>query len=124
MTDVFVSYAREDRERVAPLVEALEARGWSVWWDREILAGKTWDKVLGVELDRARCIVVVWSVTSIESEWVREEAAGLHSHIIKAAIDSYPFIKRADCAMFAVTLAFLSVKAWAEHEDRHRPPRE
>ena len=58
-----------------------------------------------------------------EEKWVREEAGELHSHIIKSTIDSYPFIKRADCAMFAVTLAFLSVKAWAEHEDRNQPPR-
>ena len=74
-----------------------------------------------VEMNR---MVAAMHLNPEEEKWVREEAAGLHSHIIKAAIDSYPFIKRGDCAMFAVTLAFLSVKAWAEHEDRHRPPRQ
>ena len=28
--------ARTDRERVVPLVDALEAQGWSVWWDPNI----------------------------------------------------------------------------------------
>jgi len=35
MADVFVSYARSDKARVAPLVAAIEAQGWSVWWDRK-----------------------------------------------------------------------------------------
>ncbi len=36
MADIFLSYASEDRERVIPLVEALQADGFSVWWDRNI----------------------------------------------------------------------------------------
>ena len=39
MADVFVSYARSDKVRVAPLVAAIEAQGWSVWWDPDINAG-------------------------------------------------------------------------------------
>ena len=34
MADIFVSYASDDRDRVQSLVEALEAEGWTVWWDR------------------------------------------------------------------------------------------
>jgi len=33
MADVFVSYARRDKERVAPLVALIEAQGWSVYPD-------------------------------------------------------------------------------------------
>ena len=29
-------HARGDKARVAPLVAAIEAQGWSVWWDPEI----------------------------------------------------------------------------------------
>lgn len=36
MADVFVSYARSDKARVAPLVAAIEAQGWSVWWDPDL----------------------------------------------------------------------------------------
>jgi hypothetical protein len=81
------------------------------------------DELLARTTAQMNQMVSAMRLTHDEEKWVREEAAGLHSHIIKATIDSYPFIKRADCAMFAVTLAFLSVKAWAEHEDRNRPPR-
>ena len=40
MSDIFISYAREDRPRAAAIARALEAQGWSVWWDWIILAGK------------------------------------------------------------------------------------
>ena len=36
MADVFVSYSRIDKARVAPLVAAIEAQGWSVWWDPDL----------------------------------------------------------------------------------------
>ena len=40
MADIFVSYARADKARVAPLVAALERQGWSVWWDPAIVPGQ------------------------------------------------------------------------------------
>jgi hypothetical protein len=39
MSDIFVSYDDQDRERVRRIVETLEARGWSVWWDHRISTG-------------------------------------------------------------------------------------
>jgi hypothetical protein len=39
MSDIFISYSRQDKERVAALASALQVRGWSVWWDIEILTG-------------------------------------------------------------------------------------
>ena len=72
--DIFFSYAREDEARVAPVVAALEARGWSVFWDRRIPAGQTWRSHIGRALDQARCVVVAWSEHSINSKWVLEEA--------------------------------------------------
>ncbi len=74
MADVFLSYAAEDRDRVAPLVDFLESRGWSVWWDRSLRPGETWPEVIERELNRARCIVVAWSQRSVVSPWVRLEA--------------------------------------------------
>jgi TIR domain/Sel1 repeat len=72
--DIFVSYAREDQARVAPVVAALQARGWSVFWDRRIPAGQTWRSHIGRALEKARCVVVAWSEHAIRSEWVVEEA--------------------------------------------------
>jgi hypothetical protein len=74
MADIFISYASEDRDRVKPLAEALEDRGWSVFWDFTIPVGKTWRQVIAEALDAARCAVVFWSSTSINSDWVHEEA--------------------------------------------------
>ncbi len=43
MSDIFISYAREDREIAGRLAGALEAAGWSVWWDSKLRAGtSTW----------------------------------------------------------------------------------
>jgi formylglycine-generating enzyme required for sulfatase activity len=74
MTDVFISYARKDLEKVRPLVEAIEGAGYDVFWDRETPAGMTRRQYVGKALDEARCIIVVWSASSIGSYWVIEEA--------------------------------------------------
>lgn len=77
MSQIFVSYARADRGRVAKLVGALEAWGWSVFWDREIPPGATWPTHLEEVVREANCVVVVWSQASVDPErhWVRVEAA-------------------------------------------------
>src|SRR5215211_8193119 len=74
MSDIFISYANDDTSRVEPLAEALQAQGWSVWWDRVIPAGKTFDEVIEEAINAAKCIVVVWSDKSVSSRWVRTEA--------------------------------------------------
>jgi serine/threonine-protein kinase len=75
-TDVFVSYKAEDRARLKPLVAALEAEGFSVWWDQHIGGGANWHEEIERHLDGARCVVVVWSKRSVASEgrFVRDEA--------------------------------------------------
>jgi hypothetical protein len=75
MTDIFISYANSDRERAREIANELSARGWSVWWDRKIRAGQTFDEVIERELDTANYIVVLWSAASVASEWVKNEAA-------------------------------------------------
>jgi adenylate cyclase len=74
MADVFVSYARSDKARVAPLVAAIEAQGWSVWWDPAIDAGQQFDDQIEAELKAAKAVLVVWTPTSATSRWVRGEA--------------------------------------------------
>ncbi|MGE5816092.1 MAG: toll/interleukin-1 receptor domain-containing protein, partial [Acidobacteriota bacterium] len=83
MSDIFVSYAREDRHIAASLATHLEAQGWTVWWDRQILAGKEFDKVIETEIGQARCVLVIWSAHSVESRWVKTEAGeGLRRDIL------------------------------------------
>ncbi len=74
MTDVFISYASEDRDRAGRLASALAALGWSVWWDRKIITGQAFDQAIERELETAKSIVVLWSTHSTASEWVKNEA--------------------------------------------------
>jgi hypothetical protein len=75
MPDVFLSYAREDSERARALARALESHGWSVWWDRKLVAGEAFDETIERQLATADSVVVLWSEHSIRSEWVKNEAA-------------------------------------------------
>jgi hypothetical protein len=75
MSDVFISYASDDRPVAQQLADALEALGWSVWWDREIPLGKAFDQVIEEELTAAGCVIVLWSEASARSRWVKTEAA-------------------------------------------------
>jgi hypothetical protein len=75
MTDIFLSYNENDRETARRVAAMLESVGWTVWWDRRIPAGETWREVLEKALDEMRCMIVLWSAHSIESEWVCEEAS-------------------------------------------------
>jgi hypothetical protein len=75
MADIFISYARADRARAEKLAQALGQHGWSVWWDRFIPPGKTFDEVIEGALSSARCVIVLWSHDSVKSEWVKAEAS-------------------------------------------------
>ena len=76
-TEVFVSYKAEDRARLMPLVKALEAEGFAVWWDAHIGGGTDWREEIRQHLDAARCVIVAWSERSVGSEgrFVRDEAS-------------------------------------------------
>ncbi len=75
MAEIFVSYKREDRARVEPLVRLLEREGFSVWWDPTLVAGERFGLVIHREIETARCVVVAWSASSVNAVWVCDEAA-------------------------------------------------
>ena len=74
MADVFVSYASEDREKAAEVARILEARQLTVWWDRKITLGLSFDEVIERELLACRSAIVIWTAHSVASKWVRREA--------------------------------------------------
>ena len=74
MADVFISYASEDRNRVKPLAEALQSRGFNVWWDRSLAAGQDYTAIIERELKNAKAVIVVWTQGSAASTFVRDEA--------------------------------------------------
>jgi beta-lactam-binding protein with PASTA domain len=84
---IFLSYAHEDRGKAKLIAEALSKTGWGVWWDRKIPPGKTFDEVIEQALDRAQCVVVLWSKTSVGSHWVKAEATeGVRRQILVPAL--------------------------------------
>jgi hypothetical protein len=74
MATVFISYASEDRNRVRPLADALQQRGFKVWWDRSLAAGQDYTAIIERELKAAKAVIVVWTQSSASSTFVRDEA--------------------------------------------------
>jgi hypothetical protein len=75
MASVFLSYDHEDEEHVAPIVLVLEKAGHSVWWDRHIQGGAQYNSEIENAVAAADAMVVLWSERSVQSAWVRDEAA-------------------------------------------------
>ena len=74
MTDIFLSYNREDQARAKLFAEAFEHQGFKVWWDVGLRTGEAYDQVTEKALREAKAVVVLWSKKSVDSRWVRAEA--------------------------------------------------
>ena len=75
MASVFLSYDRDDTDRARHFAHALEKAGHQVWWDLHVRSGAQFAKVIEEALKAADAVVVLWSARSVESAWVRDEAA-------------------------------------------------
>jgi len=89
LSDIFISYKREEQPQAKALAEALEGQGWSVWWDPKLRAGEHFDDVIEKALHETKCVIVLWSKRSVESRYVRDEAtyALNRRKLIPAAIE-------------------------------------
>ena len=74
VADIFLSYSRADRPKAQQIAKALEQEGFTVWWDKILRAGQTYDEVTEGMLRDARVVIVLWSEVSVKSKWVRAEA--------------------------------------------------
>ncbi len=74
MADIFISYSQKDRATAQDLAEFLERCGYDVWWDYDLVGGVTFREQIKKQLATARAAIVIWSPTSVESNWVRDEA--------------------------------------------------
>jgi hypothetical protein len=75
MGSVFVSYAREDASKARTIAQALEQASLNVWFDERIHSGSEYSREIEEALRTASAIVVLWSSNSVQSAWVRDEAA-------------------------------------------------
>jgi len=89
MADVFISYARTDRDAAAAVAASLEAHGCSVWWDSSLAGGENFSRRIEQELAAAAAVVVLWSQAAAGSDWVRDEAATAKAagKLVPASID-------------------------------------
>ncbi len=74
MADVFVSYKKEDRALAETVIAALNADGYSAWWDDRLVPAEHWDEKIEREISTARAVLVLWTPLSVKSQWVRSEA--------------------------------------------------
>ena len=74
MSDIFISYKREEQPEARKLANALERERWSVWWDPKLRAGEHFDEVIEQALKESKCVVVMWSKLSVNSRYVKDEA--------------------------------------------------
>lgn len=90
MGRIFLSYARNDLAFAKKVAGVLEAAGHSVWWDRHLSAGSRFSKEIDAALKAADLVIVLWSLSSIESAWVQDEAAfgRDHGRLLPVLIDA------------------------------------
>ena len=74
MADIFISYSQADRDWVEKLARLIEKEGFSVWWDIKVLPGDEFGDMVVREIATSKCVVVVWSKHSVQSDWVYGEA--------------------------------------------------
>lgn len=74
MNDIFLCYSKQDINAALRLVQLLEAEGWRVFIDKKTQIGRRWHKEIERELHSAKAVVVLWSATSRDSDFVLEEA--------------------------------------------------
>jgi hypothetical protein len=85
--EVFLSYAHEDVAVAQSIAERIGREKLSVFWDRTIPVGFTWDQIVEEAIDAAKCVVVLWSPAARNSEWVRIEATeGAERRILAPAL--------------------------------------
>ncbi|NNE39281.1 MAG: TIR domain-containing protein [Marinicaulis sp.] len=92
MADIFLSYARPDREKIAAISSALEGEGYTVWWDKALEGGSRFALKIEAELVDASAVIVAWSQYSKDSVWVADEASiGRDScKLVPIALDPSP----------------------------------
>jgi len=114
MSDIFISYASEDRDRIKPLAHALEREGWSVWWERSAPSGWLLEEVIEAALDAAQAVVVVWPKTSVTCEWVLHEA---RKGLRRGVLFSVRLLEEAEIPQEFEHLKLMQLTDWRPNQD-------
>lgn len=74
VSDVFISYKREEKERVEGIAQALRSLKLKVWFDANLTPGHDFEEEINREVRSAKTVFVCWSERAVPSRWVRAEA--------------------------------------------------
>ncbi len=95
--DIFISYARADKQIVDVFVTKLTEAGFKVWIDREgIYSGDQFAAILEEAIDQSPIMIFFSSIDSNTSKWTALEISYAHSKnkkIIPIRIDNHPYGK-------------------------------
>jgi TolB-like protein len=89
VSEIFISYSRSTEPQARRIAEALQALGYSVWRDDQLLPHRPYLDDTQERLQQAKAVLVLWSKEAVKSEWVRSEANQARSRrtIVQASID-------------------------------------
>ncbi|MEP3476413.1 MAG: toll/interleukin-1 receptor domain-containing protein [Hyphomicrobiales bacterium] len=74
MADIFISYARKERDRCIAIYDKLVALELDVWFDAKLENGDSLSDEINYQVRESKCVLVLWSPLSVESQWVQSEA--------------------------------------------------
>lgn len=80
MSEVFISYARADRNLIEPIAVRLDALSVEAWLDTRISPGDDFLEDIHSKLKEVRLVLVCWSPNAIQSKWVKGEAHWAFEH--------------------------------------------
>ena len=95
---IFVSYSHKDSERVLPILNAMNAAGYRVWYDEGIPWTSEWPAVIAQHILNCGICMAFLSSTSVESDHCRREihfSQSEHKPILSAYLENVqkPVIK-------------------------------
>lgn len=96
----FVSYASQDRNRVAMIIQGMQkARpDMDIFFDVESLrSGESWEDALWSEIDQRDTLFLCWSHNAAESPWVAREWKYCYEHKGEEAIEPIPLEPPSSC---------------------------
>jgi hypothetical protein len=73
VADIFISYKREDRSRVAIIADILSDLGLTSWFDASLISGDSWEAVINREVSAASAMLVCWTPQAVASVQVMRE---------------------------------------------------
>ncbi len=74
MADIFISYSKARPAETIELAADLKSKGYTVWWDTDLLPGDRFQKTITEEIAKAHAAIVIWTPASVKSDWVYAEA--------------------------------------------------